>query len=97
MAALASDGYSSSADKLLHQVSQPGVSFVCLFARYNSGLLTVGQKNRASNSTQVETTDFDDDLDDDTESLRSFAESIEVTIRDKLTQKSTGMILLVAS
>ena len=97
MAALANDQYSSSADKLIHQLTQPGISSVCLFAQYNSGLLTIRKKNRAPNSTAVETTDFEDDLGDDTESPRSFAEAMEVTIRDKLTQKSTGMILLVAT
>ena len=97
MAALASDEHSSSADKLLHQLSQPGISSVCLFAQYNSGLLTIRKKKRAPNSTAAETTDFDDDLGDDTESPWSFAETMEVTIRDNLTQKSTGMILLVAT
>ena len=36
-AALASDGHSTSADKLIHQLSQPGISYVILSAEYNSG------------------------------------------------------------
>ena len=66
-------------------------------AEYNSGLLTIRKKNRASNSSTSDTTDYNEDLGDDTENPLKFAQTMESSIRDNLTQRSTGMILLVAT
>jgi len=96
-AALSSDAHSSSADKLIHQLSQHGISYVTLTADYNSGLLTIRKKKRASNSSKSETTDFNEDLGDDTETPLTLAETLKPSIRTNLTLTSTNQILLIAT
>ena len=93
---LASDKYSTSADKLSVILSQPGSSSVCLFAEYNSNLLTIKQLKKSSKSTTTEESTFDADLGDMTETPRMFASSLEGTVRDNLTNSSTGQILRLA-
>mmetsp|Transcript_19494 Transcript_19494/g.46766 ORF Transcript_19494/g.46766 Transcript_19494/m.46766 type:complete len:178 (+) Transcript_19494:681-1214(+) len=96
-AALSRDGNSTSADKLIHQLSQPGISYVILLAEYNSGLLTIRKKMRASNTSTTETTDFNEDLGNVTETPLTFAKTMKSTIRENLRLTSTGMILLIAT
>ena len=69
---------------------------MCLYADYNSNLLTIKQKKKTSKSTTTEETTFDADLGDTTETPRMFASSLEGTVRDNLTNTAIGQILLVA-
>ena len=95
-ALLSSDSYSTSADKFEHFLSQPSISSVCLYAEYNTGLITIKQKKRSSNSTSTVMTNFEEDLGDDTETPIMFAKSMEGTVKSNLTNTSTGLILLLA-
>ena len=97
---LAREGNITSADKLAAHFESPGVSSVCLYAEYNSNLLTIKQKQRASNGETTEESSFDCDLGDVTETPEMFARSLEGTLskglRDNLTDSVTGEILLLA-
>mmetsp|Transcript_19502 Transcript_19502/g.46791 ORF Transcript_19502/g.46791 Transcript_19502/m.46791 type:complete len:398 (+) Transcript_19502:270-1463(+) len=93
-AALSRDGNSTSADKLIHQLSQPGISYVILLAEYNSGLLTIRKKMRASNTSTTETTDFNEDLGNVTETPLTFAKTMKSTIRENLRLTSTAPLPL---
>ncbi len=93
---LASDLHSTAADKLSVTLSAPGVSSLCLFADYDSDLLTIKQKKKAPKSLTFEETPFRDDLGDGIETPMSFAHSMEGTVRDNLTNTATGQILLLA-
>ena len=90
------NGNSSSADKLSAYFSQRGVSSVSLYAEIDSGLLTIKQKSRASDSNETNVTNFDDDLGDSTETPEMFARSLEGSIRSNLTDTATGSLLLLA-
>ena len=97
-AVLASEDYTTHADKLLSYFTQtPSISFVCLFANFNSGLLTIKQKARSPNSTITNVSNLEEDLGDEIDSPVMFARSMEGTVRDNLTHTASGLILLLAS
>ena len=52
-------------------------------------------KQRSSNSPTTEDTNFDVNLEDDTETPFTFAQSLEGKVRYDLTNTATGQILLI--
>ena len=90
------NGQSSPADKLSAYFLQPRVSHIALYADYNSQLLTIKQKARCSKSGRTNVTTFDKDLGDMTETPEMFASSLSGTMRDNLTDTSTGQLLLLS-
>ena len=95
-AAFLQSGKSSPADKLSAYFLQPGVSHISLYAVYNSELLTIKRKTRCSKSGRTDITTFNEDLGDMTESPEMFASSLNGTMRENLTDTSTGQLLLLA-
>ena len=90
------NGNSSPADKLSAYFLQTGVSHLVLYADYDSQLLTIVRKKRSSNSRETCVTTFDDDLGDITETPEMFAYSLGGTMRDNLTDSTTGQLLLLS-
>ena len=95
-AAFLGSGQCSPADKLSAFFLQSGVSHISLYAEYNSQLLTIKRKARCSKSGTIDVTSFDEDLGDQTETPEMFASSLSGTMRDNLTDSSTGELLLLS-
>ena len=93
-ARLGSDTYATAADKLAATITQPDISYMSLYADYNTSLLAIKQK-RSSNSPTTEETNVEVDLGDNTKTPLMFAQSLERTVRDDLINTSTGQILLI--
>ncbi|KAL7548079.1 hypothetical protein ACHAWF_011362 [Thalassiosira exigua] len=87
----ATDNAPTPADRLVRQLSRdPSKSFVALFAEFHSGLVTIKTRSKRQNNSHA-MSDFNHDLQDDTDSPIAFAQSL----RKRLQASSSGKILLM--
>ncbi|KAL7549107.1 hypothetical protein ACHAWF_012377 [Thalassiosira exigua] len=87
----ATDNETTPADCLVRQLSRdPSESFVALFAEFHSGLVTIKTRSKRQNNSDV-MSDFNHDLQDDTDNPIAFAQSL----RKRLQASSSGKILLM--
>ena len=81
----------TAADRLIAYLSNTStILFICLFAEFNSGLLTIKTRRKSANSEEIK--GFNKDLGDDLENPAAYTMSVSGNLRGNLTHSLSGNI-----